>query len=533
MKKIILTGLIILINQIALAQVSFSKDILIEDFKVFINYLEHTHPDPYSAYGGKTEFKRQAQSLSKQISGTTTFAQFIDMLNRFTSVLEDGHTSVSRLINKETSSSNKVLPLEFKVATNGIFVYKTTNEYSYLHGSKLISVNSVPIDVFAKNASLLLPAENKYGRYRLAGFFLRRAKYAKKLVNNFPFVQLDMLLPNKEKKSIKIQYIETPQWSKKETSLKLNNENGLLYSQNIGHNSSIKYFAWHGVLSKEVIPYIKNSRTIDYLINKTYKYSTRPTIDSVAIDGIPELYPEFFKLMQSMKQENSDYLIIDLRFNDGGYTNLSRPLLYMLFGDKYLNYKSNSEYNRRLSKLLLKKHNVKTVEQLLDDNNTEYSLGEIEFGSFFKFDETSTIEEKRKDSSLISYFGSGYDITKNLNGKSIYEPHIIVLTSPITFSAAYHFLYLLNEIGNITIVGVPPGQAGNTYMGNTPFELPNTKIKGSISNAVQIFYPNNHEKGKALIPDFPMNWSDFAKYNYDENAEIMYTLDLIRKGKIK
>ena len=151
----------------------------------------------------------------------------------------------------------------------------------------------------------------------------------------------------------------------------------------------------------------------------------------------------------------------------------------------------------------------------------------------YNFNENSTLLEKRKDSTLISYKGSGYEITKNLNGKPIYEPHIIVLTSPITFSAAYHFLYFLCEIGSATIIGFPSGQAGNTFMENTPFELPNTKIKGSISNAVQLFFPDNPEKGKVLMPDFPMNWSNFDKYNYDENAEIMYTLDLIYEGKIK
>ena len=534
MKNRILTGLLLLLNLIATAQIKINQGALREDYKTFIQYLEETHPDPYTAFGGKLEFNRQAQNLSTQISDTTTLAQFIDLLNGFASILEDGHTSINRLTSNEELSTNKALPLKFKIATDGIFVENTTREFSYLIGSKLIAVDNNPIDSFAKEASKLLPAENIYGRYRFSVFFLSREKYAKKLIHHFPSVNFEFILPNRKKRKIDFEYQEAPIiWNIKESSLKLHNKNDLLYSQNIGDTSAVKYFAWNAVFSKEIIPFIKNSNTLNYILNQTYKNSTRPKNDSIAIEGVPELYSEFSRLLKEMKQQDSNYLIIDLRFNSGGYTNLSKPLLYMLFGDNYLNYKSKSQYNRKLSKLLLKKHKAQTVSQLLNNDQTKYQLGDIELGSFFKFNKNSTIEEKRKDSSLISYFGKGYNYTEKLNGNPIYEPKIIAITSPTTFSAAYHFLYLLDEIGDTTIIGVPSGQAGNTFMESTPFQLPNTKLKGSISNTVQLFYPNNQKKGKVLLPDFPMNISDFAKYNFDQNAEVLYTLDLIYNGKIK
>ena len=68
-------------------------------------------------------------------------------------------------------------------------------------------------------------------------------------------------------------------------------------------------------------------------------------------------------------------------------------------------------------------------------------------------------------------------------------------------------------------------------METTVFALPNTKISGSISNSHQLFYSNDPEKGKLLMPDYAMNWYDFAKYNFDSNAEILYVLDLIKNKK--
>ncbi len=107
------------------------------------------------------------------------------------------------------------------------------------------------------------------------------------------------------------------------------------------------------------------------------------------------------------------------------------------------------------------------------------------------------------------------------------------MCSPLTFSASFHFLYFLSEIGNATIVGVPPSQAGNAFMESTFFELPLTKTTGSISNAMQIFFPHNKNQGKIFTPDFSMTWDDFTKYEFDENAEILYCIDLIKQGKIK
>ena len=105
------------------------------------------------------------------------------------------------------------------------------------------------------------------------------------------------------------------------------------------------------------------------------------------------------------------------------------------------------------------------------------------------------------------------------------------MQGPDTFSAAYHFVYFLTQIGNASIVGVPSRQAGNTFMETTNFALPNTKISGNISNSHQLFYPDDPKKGKLLMPDYAMNWDDFAKYNFDPNAEILYVLDLIKNKK--
>ncbi|MCD8193434.1 MAG: S41 family peptidase, partial [Tannerellaceae bacterium] len=118
-----------------------------------------------------------------------------------------------------------------------------------------------------------------------------------------------------------------------------------------------------------------------------------------------------------------------------------------------------------------------------------------------------------------------------LQGEPLYQPTVFVLCSPVTFSAAYHFMYYLSEIGKATIVGVPSSQAGNTFMEVTPFKLPHTGVEGSISNAVQILYPTNKEKGKILMPEYAMQWKDYLQYDFDEHAELLFILDKLMDEK--
>ena len=64
-----------------------------------------------------------------------------------------------------------------------------------------------------------------------------------------------------------------------------------------------------------------------------------------------------------MEKSGSDYLIIDLRYNGGGSTPLVPPLLYVLYGNKYLNFDFEAEWIRRISPLYLQKIGMTSIEE--------------------------------------------------------------------------------------------------------------------------------------------------------------------------
>ena len=117
------------------------------------------------------------------------------------------------------------------------------------------------------------------------------------------------------------------------------------------------------------------------------------------------------------------------------------------------------------------------------------------------------------------------------HGKPVYTPeHVYVLTDPGTFSAAFHYAFFLSKMG-ATIVGVTSQQATNTYMEQTPFELPRTGLKGSISNTLQMFLPADDPRAKDFYPDLMPTYEDYKHYNFDWNTIPMYLLDYIEKQK--
>lgn len=535
--KAFFLAIIILISIRITAQDTNPSKIYIDDFDAFINILEQTHPDPYTVYGGKVEFKRAVQSYRQEVLKITDQDKFYNLLNRFLCKLKDGHTSIN---NPRTAASGnaRYLPIKFKIATDGLYISAAAPEYENLLGCRVTAVNSIPADSLLRKTMEIKACENIYdGYFSLASMLINSNSLTRLFPGESRGLKIDLKKPDNNSLTVDIPFYEKAGLAVKDSKLKINKPNGLLYWDMIGAKKDVGYFAWNSTVSRELVEqvfrdapkYIENNLRWVYQALPELK---RPENPEEAIKNVPALYEQFASLLEAMKGKNSEYLIIDLRYNSGGMTPLVPPLLYMLFGDKYLNNNLNLEYNRLLSPLFLNKIGFKSIEDYNKANNSNYKIGDYQFGSILPNYDGMSIEEKRSLRN-ITYSGFGARYVEKLNGKSIYTPKIIVLTNPATFSAAYQFTCFLQMIGGAKVVGVASRQAGNTFMENTPFELPNTHMNGGISNAVQIFFPGDNVKGNILTPEFPMKWQDFNKFGFDENAEILYALSLIADGSLK
>jgi hypothetical protein len=517
---------------------------LISDYDKFIEILENTHPDPFTPFGGRMQFHKQVLKTKENIlqEGMTN-SDYHFLLSSFISKLHDGHTYITYPDVSKQIDDNKMLPIKFRIASDGMLVIKTTPEWSFLIGRKLISVNGFGNDALLNLAQQYEPCENISGAYFVLNKFLNTQDQAKQIFRDmneslkFTFSNVDNKLEDYVityvSDKTETNWIPFKRWDKMEQE-----KVSPLWFNFIDEEKKICYFAFNTTYAREVGELTRKwggdvQAQLKILFN-IFKPGKMPEDEEEALNKIPSLNETFFNLLSEMKNNKSTHLIIDLRKNGGGWTPIIIPALYMLAGDKYFDYKCNAEYNTLISDLYLKKQNI-TLEQYNSNRNTSLGIGDYNFGYFMGNNWPSDMSLKeRRNKYLKDNVNSkiGDVLLKNQDGNPVYSPKIIVVTSASTFSAAFHFAFFLKEITNATIVGIAPRQAYNSGMETTNFTLPNSQLSGSVSNSYQLFMPDNLEKGKIFIPDYEMSCSIFADYGYDQDAEIKYITDLIKINKL-
>lgn len=495
------------------------------DFDYLVDKLIETHPDPYSGFGGPIEFTREKIKTAQSITDSMTVEHFVVLTNRFLSNLDDGHTTM--FFPRKDPGTNKFFPLELKMSADNIFVQNCTEEYSAIKGGQVLEVNKVPVSKLLVTTTTLEPSENIAGEYYSLAKIIRNQSLSKQFFGSDKIV-LTISNSKGDKLLINIPYQDKVDFMPENSKLDLKNDNSLLSWAMVGKNKNIGYLAWNSILSREVVEnaYKNNPETIQGNLNWAYSCLGEMQSGNIEqdIQRIPSLYEQFYLLSNAMKANKSKYLIIDLRSNSGGMTPLIRPLLYVLFGDSYLGFNFDAEYIRKISPLYLQKLGFKGIDDFNMAYNSDFRVGDYIFDSFGNFD-SSLLMEQKKNSVENGYNGFGAEYIKKT--EPLTDISIYVLTSPKTFSAAYHFSYFLKKLGRTKIVGVASRQTGNSFMETTNIVLPHTRIAGSISNSKQILFKNDSALGRILKPDYEMGWNDFRHFDFDKNAEILKALEII------
>lgn len=520
-----ITIFLISLSSIAFGQGLSKSEMYRADFDYLIEKLIETHPDPYFGFGGSIEFVRKKIHAFESITDSMTNEEFVILLNQFLSNLNDGHTTI--YFPKNENEIKKILPLKFKMSYDKIFVQNSDKEYANLKGNQLLEINKVPIAELLIKTKVFEPSENVSGEYYSLVKIISNSQLAQKF---FGTEKLGFTFNSNEGKtfSIEVPYLEQVEFISEKSKIDFKNDNELLYWSMIGKDKDIGYLAWNSILSREVVEnaYKNNPDWIQGNLDWAYSYLKEKQSGNVEqdIQKIPSLYEQFYLLAKAMKMKNSKYLIIDLRSNSGGMTPVVKPLLYILFGDSYLNFVFEAEMIRKISPLYMQKINFKNIADFNKAYNCNFKVGDYKFDSFGNFDTSLTLEQRKKNIEN-GYNGIGAEYIKKT--EHLTNVQIYVLTSPLTFSAAYHFSYFLKKLGRTKLIGVASRQAGNAFMETTNITLPNTKITGSISNSKQILFKDNPELGKLLKPDYEITWNDFKNLGFDKNAEIIKTLEII------
>lgn len=517
-----------------------THDQAIKDARTFFNLLEGTHPDPYTNLGGKVAFKRKEQQLIFSIpAGGISVPEFTDKLADFLAPLKDGHTGV-RGSRAKWMDEAPPLAISFEVASDGLLISSTgLSELDGTRGYQLIAVNGIPLPKLMEVMSSEVSTENIYGTYLWMAEVLPSFKRLKNLLPELDRAQgvtYTLLSPAGKTVTKKISWDSQAPKDPKEWKTQPLQWSGLQKSDDEFYSRFLPdgktaYIRVANMMPREGYEIVKNYHVGD-LKDFLTRYYTRhkremPADLNQAMQGIPSLFELGTTLLQQMKQRGTPQLIIDLRGNGGGSTPVIIPFFYEIWGDGYFGRHSDAEFVQVKSQLYMEKYNTTVEEERKKDPNFE--VGEYQFEG----PEPGTAKEKR-EKKFAEWKEKGMSwmpALEALNGQPLYTPKkVVVLCDPGTFSAAFQATFILHEL-HATVVGVPSAQSPNAFMEATEYTLPESKIRGVISNGMQMYMPHD-PRINIFHPDFETNVATFKKYDFDEQTALRYALDLMANGKI-
>lgn len=504
-------------------------DSLVKDFIFFCDMLEETHPDPYSGFGGRPYFRLQRDVMIDQIANDSLDVDdFCDILNEFTVPLKDIHTFV-QYPQSDAPKIKYVQRIAFNVLNDGLMVSGIAKPYSKYLGSRLLAINNVPVDTLAERMTKIKPSENQFGNLQNLSSWGNQDEILNRLGIQFndsihyslltiasDTVCLDLPIVERE-------HIADVEMARLNSTLTLPQDN--LQFAFIDPDDKMMYFRLSSVMARENYKYCYEKGWNNAMDDIAYYYKSigreMPENIEDAINAIPSFSEEFSKMLKSMKKKGSEYLIIDLRGNGGGWTPITQPSMMMMFGDDYFGKDFDIKSIRLLSNLYLRKLN-QTIEQLNQSWGTQCEIGDYITMKEYHDGDIATL----RDQMLQNAMTETPELLKSLNGAPLYRPkQIFVITDPHTNSAAFHYAFYLGKMG-ATLVGVPSSQAPNTFMEVTPFKLPYTGLVASASNTMQQFFPADSPYAKTLKPDIGITSSDYHSHNIDSNTPVLKVLEI-------
>ncbi|KPK62626.1 MAG: hypothetical protein AMS21_07340 [Gemmatimonas sp. SG8_38_2] len=514
-----------------------------EDLRFLLDVLEETHPDPYSAYGGKVEFKRKAQALLSGIPAEGLTSEGIyELVRPFLSELRDGHTG---LVSPSTSSEQtgsrdpRYLPVRFGIAMDAVFITRAVAPFDELIGYRVLAVQGVAIEEVKLRAAQVFPAENDFGAARSLVWVLRSDRYARRLfVEADGRLTMELSSPDGSRMMRSIPFRMTgreyreAQWVGKRWEGMV--QDSAPFSWQLLELENVGYLKVQAMEGREAYEEARSAdrQDLEHWVTRYYgRYMSEPVPEGMnaALGAIPCFTRTVDDLLTAMKEVDSEYLIVDLRQNGGGFASLATPFYLLAYGNEYLDYEFPDLWATVISPRYLEIFGT-TIEDLNEDWGTSYQVGDYHLQRPASASESTDLEEYSV--GLGRFRCSLAERVLALGGEPLYRPkNVIVLVNPMTFSAGYTFLYRLWHLG-ATILGVPSAQSPNAFTDATPVKLPSSKLEGWMARSAQVFFPGDWEKGRLHVPDFPMNWEHFGRYQFDAESEVLYALELIASGAI-
>lgn len=318
---------------------TINKKQLSTDLDYFSRKLIEMHPNPFK-YIKKKEFLSYVDELKTTFKGLG-FEEVGIGLMKLTARLKDGHT--------ELGVSGEVLgplnyPFRFKYINNGYYVVSASEEYKQYLGFELLGINDKSISEIEDLLTTIIPIENE--------------------------TSMKYYLPTKLVEPKLLNYFKITNGNSAEFILQKDGKNSVVEVPALDYNTEL-FDILHTIKDLEM--------TLDQ--KDTYWVESMYGLDAVYLQYNTCEEREDYQMNQVVKEiesYNMSNLIIDLRNNKGGDSDVLDPLLDYIRKNKYevktFILVGSDTYSSAIINLLdlSKLHNTVSVGEIPHGNPTHY-----------------------------------------------------------------------------------------------------------------------------------------------------------------
>ena len=423
------------------------------DLDLLAKTLEEVHPDLY-AYTPKSSFAQKKESTEKELESPISRIDFYLKVAPLVAMLNEGHTKIYPPYEEYyhfVGQGGLVFPFDLSLRENKVFVAANYSQNSLITtDSELLSINGIPTAEIVGRLLSLASGEKLQGKLGyLEEFFSHMLWLTYKFENEY-----------------EIEFIS-----------KLD---GKHYTRTIAGVTHSTIQAKKKAESKE-----KDQTYYTYSSLPDQKIGIVDLRQFVDLDRFKEFLKETFTKIQ---EEGITDLIIDLRENGGGFTELLDPLFSYITDEPVvggLNFevkvsKEIKNYYRSTLKWYVKWFPVQYIHPTWRKiwNTPEGGIVVIRRDP-----------EKPKDNPLR------------------FKGQVYLLIGPKTYSTAQGFAAAVQDYKLGTLIGEETGGTACSFGEWYPFDLPHTRLWVFVSTK-RVPRPSKTCDDRGVVPDYEVNQSE-------------------------
>ncbi len=264
----------------------------------------------------REQFHSAVQALSDRVSKLNDAQMVVEIMKLMRSV-GDGHTGL--LAPPQRPEFARALPIQFFLFKEGLFVIGSDPKHQDLLGAQVISLGGNSVEQLMGSLDQVINRDNDFWPNQIAPYLMR----------NLQLLHALGLVPEIRKAELRIRDA-----TGRERTVTIDSDTN---HPNIWNDFPEDWVTYAQKLTAPLPLYLKNTRAnywFEYLPGTKTVYFQYNRVRNNQQESLASFTERLFKFID---ENDVEKLVIDMRWNNGGNTFLSQPLLHALIANKKIN----------------------------------------------------------------------------------------------------------------------------------------------------------------------------------------------------